>query len=56
MRRSWRRALDLLLGLGALLTAFAAWMLMQDIFALAMVLSFAGLLLALAPRPGRSTA
>jgi quinoprotein glucose dehydrogenase len=43
-----RRTLDLLLGAGALLTAFAAWMLMRDVFALAMILAFAGLLAAVA--------
>jgi hypothetical protein len=56
LSRGWRRTLDVLLGLGALLTAFAAWMLMQDIFALAMALSFMGLLVAVAPRPNRRTA
>ncbi len=44
-----RRTLHILLAVGALLTAFAAWMLMQNVFAIAMLLSFAGLLVALAP-------
>lgn len=39
--------LDVLFLLGALLTAFAAWMLMQYLFAAAMVLSFLALVAAI---------
>lgn len=40
------RILDTLIGLGALLTAIAAWFLMRDFFAIAMLLAFLGLVLA----------
>jgi quinoprotein glucose dehydrogenase len=53
--RWWRTTLDVLIALGALLTAFAAWMLMQNGFAAVMLLSFAGLIIALAsPAPRRT--
>jgi quinoprotein glucose dehydrogenase len=42
-----RVLLDILIALGAALTAFAAWMLMQDAFALAMLASLIGLAVAL---------
>lgn len=47
--------LNALIGLGALLTALAAWFLMQDAFAAAMALAVLGLLAALA-MPGRRIA
>src|SRR5690606_25112810 len=40
------RALDTLIGLGSLLTAIAAWFLMRDFLAIAMLLAFLGLVLA----------
>ena len=50
-----RVALDVLMGLGAILTSFAAWMLMQYIFAAAMALAFVALIVA-ATRPVRRIA
>jgi quinoprotein glucose dehydrogenase len=49
--RRGRVVLDILIAIGAALTAFAAWMLMQDAFAVAMLVSLVGLVVALvAPR------
>lgn len=45
--RGWRTTLDVLLALGSVLTAFAAWMLMQYAFAAAMALSAVGLAIAI---------
>lgn len=51
---SW--TLNGLIGLGALLTAIAAWFLMQDPFAIAMVTALVGLTLALALNKRRTAA
>jgi quinoprotein glucose dehydrogenase len=54
--RGVRVTLNILLVLGAILTALAAWMLMQPLFAAAMVASALGLVAALAPRRRRTPA
>jgi hypothetical protein len=54
--RGLRITLNVLLALGAVLTAFAAWMLMQPFFAAAMAASALGLVAALAPRRRRTPA
>jgi drug/metabolite transporter (DMT)-like permease len=48
MPRGLRTTLNVLLVLGAVMTAFAAWMLMQPLFAAAMAASALGLVAALA--------
>lgn len=47
-----RPALDALMGVGAALTAFAAWMLMQPVFTLAMIVAMVAVVIA-ALRPNR---
>lgn len=50
VRGGWLTTLDILLGIGALLTATAAYFLMQYGCAIAMVLAFAGLVAAMTSR------
>ena len=55
LRGPLRGTLAVLIALGAALTAVAAWFLMQEAFAVAMVLTFAGALFAPFIRPRRRT-
>jgi hypothetical protein len=56
LSRGVRVTLNVLLVLGTVLTAIAAWMLMQPLFTAAMVASALGLVAALAPRRRRTPA
>lgn len=56
LRGFLRRGLLALVGLGAALTAVAAWFLMQWAFALAMLAALVGLVLTAALRPAPDTA
>jgi quinoprotein glucose dehydrogenase len=56
LARGLRLTLNVLLVLGAILTALAAWMLMQPLFAAAMAASALGLVAALASRRRRTPA